>query len=64
MIFTRGYGRCQRLCVYQSLACPRNNSGSVQARITKIEPKMQNTLVKVLIVFLWRGINRDFQGQI
>ena len=30
--------------------CPRDNSSPVQARITKFGPKMQNTLVKVLIV--------------
>ena len=53
-----GYCRCLRLCVClclsvcKSLACPRDNSGPVQARITKFEPKMQNTLVKVPIV-LW-----------
>ena len=54
-----GYCRCLRLCVCpcvcqsvrQSLACPRNNSGPVQARITKFGPKMQKTLVKVPIVF-------------
>ena len=39
---------CQSMC--QSLACPRDNSGPVQARITKFGPKMQNTLVKVPIV--------------
>ena len=38
--------------VCQSLACPRDNSGSVQARITKFGPKVQNYLVKVPIV-LW-----------
>ena len=40
------------VCVCQSLACLCNNSGPVQARITKFGPKMQNTLVKVSIV-LW-----------
>ena len=49
-----GYCRCLRLCVCQfvcqSLACPRDNSGPVQARITKFGPKMQKTLVKVPIV--------------
>ena len=39
---------CQSVC--QSLACPRDNSGPVQARITKFGPKMQKTLVKVPIV--------------
>ena len=34
----------------QSLACPRDNSGPVQARIAKFGPKMQKTLVKVPIV--------------
>ena len=45
---------CPSVClsVCQSLACPRDNSGPVQARITKFGPKMQNTLVKVPIV-LW-----------
>ena len=35
---------CQSLC--QSLACPRDNSGPVQAKITKFGPKAQNNLVK------------------
>ena len=39
---------CQSVC--QSLACPRDNSGPVQARIAKFGPKMQKTLVKVPIV--------------
>ena len=30
--------------VCQSLACPRDNSGPVQARITRFGPKVQNTL--------------------
>ena len=54
-----GYCRCLRLCVCvsvclsvcQSLACPRDNSGPVQARIAKFGPKMQKTFVKVPIVF-------------
>ena len=41
---------CVRVSVYQSLAWPRDNSGPVQARITKFELKVQNTLVKVPIV--------------
>ena len=51
-----GYCRCLRLyvcvcpSVCQSLACPRDNSGPVQARIAKFGPKMQKTLVKVPIV--------------
>ena len=54
--FGFGYCRCMRLspcpcvCVFQSLACPRDDSGPVQARIIKFGPKMQNTLVKVPIV--------------
>ena len=55
-----GYCRCLRLCVWvsvclsvcQSLACPRDNSGPVQARIKKFRPKMQKTLIKFPIV-LW-----------
>ena len=71
-----GYCRCLRLCVCvsvcvcvclsvcQSLACPRDNSVTInfvelelelwtfQARITKFGSKMQKTLVKVLFV-LW-----------
>ena len=41
---------CVCLSVCQSLACPRDNSGPVQARIAKFGPKMQKTLVKVPIV--------------
>ena len=53
-----GYCRCLRLCVCvrqsvcQSLACPRDNSGPVQARNTKFRSHVQNNLVKVPIV-LW-----------
>ena len=47
---------CTRVCVClsvcQSLACSCDNSGPVQARITKFGPKMQKTLFKVPIV-LW-----------
>ena len=43
---------CVYLCACQSLACPRDNSRPVQARITKFGPKMQKTLVKVPMV-LW-----------
>ena len=39
---------CQFVC--QSLACLLDDSGPVQARITKFRPKMQKTLVKVPIV--------------
>ena len=43
---------CLSVClsVCQSLACPDDNSGPVQARIAKFAPKMQKTLVKVPIV--------------
>ena len=41
---------CQFVC--QSLACPRDNFGPVEARITKFGPKVQNNLVKATIV-LW-----------
>ena len=43
------FGYCHRLrlwvCVYQSQACPHDNSSLIQARITKFGPEMQNTLV-------------------
>ena len=39
------------VCVYQSLACPHNNSSPVQARITKFGPEKQITMVKIPIVF-------------
>ena len=42
---------CPSVC--QSLACPRDNSGPVQARIAKFGPKMQKTLVKVPIFFFF-----------
>ena len=35
------------VCVYQSLACPHDNSSPVQARITKFGSEKQNTLVKI-----------------
>ena len=38
------------VCACQSLSCPRDNSGPIQARIAKFGPKMQKTLVKVPIV--------------
>ena len=41
------------VCVYQSLACPHDNSPPVQARITKFGPEKQNTLVKIPIVLLF-----------
>ena len=44
---------CVSVCVYvyQSRACPHDNSSPIQARITKFGPQMQNTLVWVPIVF-------------
>ena len=41
---------CVCLSVCQSLACPRDNSGPVHARIATFGPNMQKTLVKVPIV--------------
>ena len=41
---------CVCVCVYQSLACPHDNSSPVQVRITKFGAEKQNTLVKVPIV--------------
>ena len=38
-------GLCARVCVYQSRACPHDNSSPIQARITKFGPEMQNTFV-------------------
>ena len=59
------------VCVYQSLACPHNNSSPVQARITKFGPEKQNTLVKIPIVFFvfflgggGGAIHLDLQSQI
>ena len=45
------------VCVYQSLACPHDNSSPVQARITKFGPENQNTLVKIPIAVLWISPN-------
>ena len=50
------------LCVYQSLACPHDNSSAVHARITKFGWETQNTLVKMPIIF--GVIDLDLQGQI
>ena len=51
VVLAIGYCHCLRLCVChsvcQSLACPRNNSGPIQSRITKFGPEVQNTLVKI-----------------
>ena len=51
-VLASGYCRCLCLCVcvYQSLACPHDNSSPVQASITKFGPEKQNTLVKIPIV--------------
>ena len=38
-------------CVYQSLACPHDNSSSGQARFTKFSEQVHKTLAKVPIVF-------------
>ena len=50
-VLASGYCRCLRLsvcvCVRQALACPRDNSRTVWARMTKFGPNMQNTLFKV-----------------
>ena len=55
------FGYCHRLrlwvcvsvcvCVYQSRACPHDNSSPIQAKTTKFGSEMQNTLVWVPIVF-------------
>ena len=42
---------CPCMCVYQSLACPHDNSSAVHARITEFGSEMQNTLVKMSIIF-------------
>ena len=50
------------LFVYQSQACPADNSSPVQARATKFGQTMQNTLVQIPIVF--RLIELNLIGQI
>ena len=62
------------VCVYQSIACPHDNSSPVQARITQFGLQMKNTLVKIPIVFLFfcffffflggGGIEFELQGQL
>ena len=44
---------CVSVCqsVRQSLACPHDNSGPVQARIAKFGPKVYKTLIKISVVF-------------
>ena len=56
-----GYCRCLRLsvcvcvyvcvCVRQSSVCPDDNLSPAQATITKFGPEVQNTLIKIPIVF-------------
>ena len=48
------------VCVYQSLACLHNNSSAVHARITKYAWEMQNTLVKMPIIF---GVDRPWPSR-
>ena len=49
LILAFGYCRCMRLCVsvcvYQSWACPCNNSLSFQVGNNQYGPKVQNTLI-------------------
>ena len=52
-------------CLRQSIrhqVCLHDNSSPIQARLTKFGPKMQNTLVKVIIVL--GTIDLELQGQI
>ena len=42
---------CVCVCVRQSLDCPDDNLSPAQATITKIGPEVQNTLVKIPILF-------------
>ena len=58
VIFTRGQLwpsgiviACVCLCVRQSSVCPDDNLSPAQATITKIGPEVQNTLVKIPIIF-------------
>ena len=51
------FGYCHRLllyvcvCVRQSQVCPDDNLSPVKATITEIGPEVQNTFVKISIVF-------------
>ena len=58
------FGHCHCLCmcvhvcvcvsvVYQSLACPHDNLWPVEARITKFGPEVQDTLVKISLVYFY-----------
>ena len=53
---------CVYVCVRQSSVCPDDNLSPAQATITKIGPEVQNTLVRIPIVFGF--IDLDLQGQI
>ena len=50
-----GYCHCLRLsvcvCVRQSSVCQDDNLSPAQATITKFGPEVQNTLIKIPIVF-------------
>ena len=65
-VLTFGYCRCLRLSVcswvYQPLACPHDNSGPVQAGITKFGPGCAISWVKSLL--FWGAIDFDLQCQI
>ena len=45
------------VCVYQSLACPHDNSSAVQDSITKCGAEVQNTLIKNAVI---SGDNRQW----
>ena len=69
-VLALGYCRCLRLCVRvsvclfvcQSLACPRDNSGPVQARIAKFGPKCKRPWLRSLLFY--GLIYLDLQGQL
>ena len=42
---------CACVCVRQSSVCPDDNLSPAQATITKFGPEVQNTLIKIPIVF-------------